>query len=204
MVITFADITERKSVNDALEAAKRKAETADAAKSRFLAAASHDLRQPLQTLALLQGLLARAVESEREQKLVARIGETLGAMTGMLNALLDINQIEAGAVRAEMALFPVNDLLVKLHDEFTYQAQAKNLDLRMVPCSLSICSDPRLLEQMLRNLLSNALEIHQTRQGAAGLPSPQGDVEHRGLGHRHRHSRRRNPGDFRRIPSGRQ
>jgi two-component system CheB/CheR fusion protein len=158
VVITFADVTDRKDASDALEAAKRKAETADAAKSRFLAAASHDLRQPLQTLALLQGLLARAVESQRDRKLVARIGETLGAMTGMLNALLDINQIEAGAVKAEMTLFPVNDLLVKLYDEFTYQAQAKNLSLRVVPCGLSICSDSRLLEQMVRNLLSNALK----------------------------------------------
>jgi two-component system CheB/CheR fusion protein len=163
VVITFADITDRKGVNDALEAARRKAENADAAKSRFLAAASHDLRQPLQTLALLQGLLKRAVESERERKLVARIGETLGAMTGMLNALLDINQIEAGAVRPEMELIPVNDLLVKLHDEFTYQAQAKSLDLRVVACGLTIRSDPRLLEQMVRNLLSNALKY--TRAG---------------------------------------
>ena len=158
VVITFVDITDHKGANDALEAAKRKAETADAAKSRFLAAASHDLRQPLQTLALLQGLLTRAVESERDRKLVARIGETLGAMTGMLNALLDINQIEAGAVRPEMALFPINDLLVKLHDEFIYQAQAKSLALGVVPSSLTICSDPRLLETMVRNLLSNALK----------------------------------------------
>ena len=158
VVITFADITERKSVNDALEAARKQAEMADAAKSRFLAAASHDLRQPLQTLALLQGLLARAVEGERERKMVARIGETLGAMTGMLNALLDINQIEAGVVRAEIELFPVNDLLVKLRDELAYQAHAKSLVLRMVPCSLSIYSDPRILEQMVRNLLANALK----------------------------------------------
>ncbi len=103
VVITFVDTTERKSVSDALEAAKLRAEVADKAKSRFLAAASHDLRQPLQTLALLQGLLDRSVSGDKERKYVARIGETLTAMTGMLNALLDINQIEAGAVRAEMA-----------------------------------------------------------------------------------------------------
>ena len=163
VVITFADITDRKGVSDALEEARRRAQTADVAKSRFLAAASHDLRQPLQTLALLQGLLTRAVESEREQKLVARIGETLGAMTGMLNALLDINQIEAGAVHAEVVRFPVNDLLMKLYDEFTYQAQAKSLAFRMVPCGLTISSDPRLLEQMIRNLVSNALKY--TRAG---------------------------------------
>ena len=158
VVITFSDITARKGARDALVTAKRQAESADLAKSRFLAAASHDLRQPLQTLALLQGMLLRAVESEREKKLVTRIGETLGAMTGMLNTLLDINQIEAGVVRPEIALFPVNDLLVKLHEEFTYQAQAKTLVLRTVPCSLTIFSDPRLLEQMIRNFVSNALK----------------------------------------------
>ncbi len=158
VVITFVDMTERKSVNDALEAAKHRAEAADKAKSRFLAAASHDLRQPLQTLALLQGLLERAVSGEKERKFVARIGETLTAMTGMLNALLDINQIEAGAVRAEMAPFPVQNLLTKLRDEFIYPAQEKHLDVRMVGCGLSIWSDPRLLEQILRNLLGNALK----------------------------------------------
>jgi two-component system CheB/CheR fusion protein len=174
VVVIFSDITDRKEAGDALEAAKRKAEDADAAKSRFLAAASHDLRQPLQTLALLQGLLKRAVEGERDRKLVSRIGETLGAMTGMLNALLDINQIEAGAVRPEVVLFPINDLLVKLHDEFTYQAQAKNLALRVVACSLSISSDPRLLEQMVRNLLSNALKYTRTGKVLLGCRRHQG------------------------------
>ena len=80
VVITFADITERRHVADELEAAKRKAELATVAKSRFLAAASHDLRQPLQSLALVQGLLAKSVEGEGAQQLVARLDETLGAM----------------------------------------------------------------------------------------------------------------------------
>jgi len=71
-----------------------------------LAAASHDLRQPLQTLALVQGLLARSVESEKARKLVGRLDETLGAMSGMLNALLDINQIETGTVRPEIIDLP--------------------------------------------------------------------------------------------------
>ena len=127
-------------------------------KSRFLAAASHDLRQPLQTLALVQGLLAKTVEGEKAQNLVARLDETLGAMSGMLNTLLDINQIEAGTVHAEVVEFPVNDLLERLSDEFAYRAQAKRLVLRVVPCSLVISSDPRLLEQMVRNLLSNAMK----------------------------------------------
>ena len=158
VVITFANITDRRHVAEALQAAKRQAELATAAKSRFLAAASHDLRQPLQTLTLLQGLLAKSVEGERAQKLLVRVDETLGAMTGMLNVLLDINQIEAGTVRAEIIRFPLNDLLIQMKDEFSYHAQARKLALHVIPCSLSIESDPRLLEQMIRNLLSNALK----------------------------------------------
>jgi two-component system CheB/CheR fusion protein len=163
VVITFSDITERRHVADELGIAKRQADLANAAKSRFLAAASHDLRQPLQTLALLQGLLARNVDSDKGKKLVARLDETLGAMSGMLNTLLDINQIEAGTVHAEMTDFPVAHLLDQLREEFTYHAQAKGLTLRVVTCGLTINSDPRLLEQMIRNLLSNALKY--TRRG---------------------------------------
>ena len=163
VVITFADITERRRTADELGEAKRQADVANAVKSRFLAAASHDLRQPLQTLALVQGLLAKTVDGEKAQNLVARLDATLGAMSGMLNTLLDINQIEAGTVHAEVVEFPINDLLERLRDEFAYHAQAKRLVLRVVPCSLVIRSDPRLLEQMIRNLLSNAMKY--TRRG---------------------------------------
>jgi two-component system CheB/CheR fusion protein len=175
VVITFADITERRHVADELGVAKRQADLANAAKSRFLAAASHDLRQPLQTLALVQGLLAKNVESEKAKQLVTRLDETLGAMSGMLNTLLDINQIEAGTVHAEIIDFPINGLLEQLRDEFTYHAQAKGLSLRVVPSGLSISSDPRLLEQMIRNLLSNALKY--TKHGRVLL----GCRRHKGM-----------------------
>ncbi len=158
VVITFADVTERKRTADALGAAKQQAELANVAKSRFLAAASHDLRQPLQTLALVQGLLSQTVQGEKAQQLVARFDATLGAITGMLNTLLDINQLEVGAVRPEISGFPVNVLLDRLADEFAYHAQTRGLALRAVPCSLMIQSDPRLLGQMLRNLLANAVK----------------------------------------------
>jgi len=158
VVITFNDSTERKRAAEELEAAKRRAELATMAKSRFLAAASHDLRQPLQTLSLLQGLLAQAVEGQKAKKLVDRLDRTLGAMSGMLNTLLDINQIEAGTVHADIVDFPINDLLDRLSDEFSYHAQAQGLALHVVRCGLMVRSDPRLLEQMLRNLLSNALK----------------------------------------------
>jgi two-component system CheB/CheR fusion protein len=76
----------------------------------------------------------------------------------MLNTLLDINQIDAGTVQADKTVFPINELLDRLRDEFTYHAQAQGLALRTVRCSLEIESEPRLLEQMIRNLLSNALK----------------------------------------------
>jgi two-component system CheB/CheR fusion protein len=163
VVITFADITERKQIAKALELAKLDAERANIAKSRFLAAASHDLRQPLQSLTLLQALLAQSVEGDKARKLVARLDQTLGAMTGMLNALLDINQIEAGVVEPKPAVFPVADIFDRLRDEFTYMAQTHNLSLHILPSPALVESDPGLLEQMIRNLLGNALKY--TKQG---------------------------------------
>ncbi len=158
VVITFTDVTRRRKAGAALEEAKAAAEAANLAKSRFLAAASHDLRQPLQTLALLQGLLVKTVTGDRAAGLVKRLDETLGSMSGMLDTLLDLNQIEAGVVQPELKNFRIGGLLDRLRDEFACHAQAKGLDLRSVPCSALIRTDPRLLEQMLRNLLTNALK----------------------------------------------
>jgi two-component system CheB/CheR fusion protein len=163
VVITFSDITERRQTADILAGAESQAQRANAAKSRFLAAASHDLRQPMQALALLQGLLAKAVQGERAQRLVGRLDDALNAMSGMLNTLLDINQIEAGTVHADIVSFPIDTLLTTIVQEYTDQAKAQNIELRCVKCSLTVKSDPSLLGQMLRNLLSNALKY--TKQG---------------------------------------
>jgi two-component system CheB/CheR fusion protein len=161
VVITFIDITESKTISKALEAAKQQAELANLAKSRFLAAASHDLRQPLQALALLQGLLSRIVQGDRAKHLVARLDETLGSMTGMLDTLLDINQIDAGTVTAEISSFKVSQLFDRLRDEFSLSAQAKGLELRVLESDLSLTTDVGLLEQMVRNFLSNAIKYAQ-------------------------------------------
>ena len=162
VVITFADITGRRHIADALKIAEHQAQLANLGKSRFLAAASHDLRQPLQTLVLLHEMLAKNVITEKAKKLVVRLDETVGAMTGMLNALLDINQIEAGTVVIEKTTFPIDELLRRMEGEFAFHAQAQGLTLHVVPCSLSINTDTRLLEQMIRNLLSNALKYTRT------------------------------------------
>ncbi len=163
VVITFTDVSERKAIRKALEEAKFEAEKANIAKSRFLAAASHDLRQPLQTLTLIQALLARSVKEDKPAKYIVRLGETLGAMSGMLNTLLDINQIEAGVVQPAISTFAISEVLERLRDEFAYPAEAKQLTLRVVSTKLIVHSDPRLLEQMIRNLLSNAFKY--TKRG---------------------------------------
>jgi signal transduction histidine kinase/ActR/RegA family two-component response regulator len=150
--------TERKQAETALGAAKADAEHANLGKSRFLAAASHDLRQPLQTISLMQGLLLTRVKDESTLELVGKLGDTVGAMSSMLNALLDINELEAGILLPEMVDFPIDELLDGLKAEFGYHAGAKGLDWRGVPCRMRVHSDRKLLEQMVRNLLSNAVK----------------------------------------------
>ncbi len=175
VVITFTDITEKKHSRAALEVAKREAEQANLAKSRFLAAASHDLRQPLQSLALLQGLLAAKIEDPAAKGLLGRLEQTLTTMSGMLNTMLDINQIEAGVVTADPVDFVIGDLIDRVRSEFVEQAHAQKLELRSVRSNRVIHSDPVMIEQMLRNLISNALKY--TKRGKILLGCRQfGDV----------------------------
>ncbi|MHB1204986.1 MAG: response regulator, partial [Rhodospirillaceae bacterium] len=163
ILLAIDDITERKLVSEALEVAKLKAEKANLGKSRFLAAASHDLRQPLQTLSLLHGVLARKISDPDALGLIGKLNETLGAMAGMLDTLLDINQLEAGTVQPEVDDFAIGTVLDHLKTEFGYLARSKGLTLRAVGSSLFVRSDSLLLAQMIRNLLSNAIKY--TKRG---------------------------------------
>ncbi len=158
ILLSFDDITERRRAAEALGAAKREAEQANLGKSRFLAAASHDLRQPLQTLSFLQGIMAKKVTDKTVLGLVDRLAETVSAMSGMLDTLLDINQLEAGVVRREIIDFPINAVLDELSSQFAYHETVDRLDLHVVRSSLTVRSDPRLLAQMIRNLVSNAVK----------------------------------------------
>lgn len=158
VVITFVDITERRRTAAALDQARRAAEQSNRGKSRFLAVASHDLRQPLQSLALIQDMLRRGVDDPKAQELIGRFGLLLDAMSGMLNSLLDINQIESGVLEVSTAAFPAADLFDRLRAEFQPLAKAQTLELRVIPSSAILFSDPRLIEVMLRNLLANAVK----------------------------------------------
>ena len=133
ILLAIEDITERKQSTEALEAAKRQAEQANLGKSRFLAAASHDLRQPLQTISLLHEILAKKLKDETTLRLVGRLDETVSTMSSMLDTLLDINQLEAGTVSRELVDFPINAVLEQLRTQFSFHAAARGLGWRVVP-----------------------------------------------------------------------
>ncbi|WP_439596811.1 response regulator [Falsiroseomonas sp.] len=162
-LLAIEDLTEQTRLAGRLELAKAVAERADRDKSRFLAAASHDLRQPLQSMSMLHGLLAAKATDAGMLRLIGRLDETIDAMSGILDALLDINRMEVGRVHADIAPVPLGALFASLEREFADSARAAGLAWRMVPSDAVVLSDARLLRQVLRNLLSNALKY--TRQG---------------------------------------
>ena len=163
-------IAARETAERAREVADHAREVADRAnqgKSRFLATASHDLRQPLQTLALLNGSLRRMVEDTDAREALAQQELAIGAMSRLLNALLDISKLESGAIQPEQADFKVAALFDELRNEFAGIAARKGLELQIKPSVECAHSDPSLVEQILRNLLSNAIKY--TRQGRVQL-----------------------------------
>jgi signal transduction histidine kinase/CheY-like chemotaxis protein len=135
----------------------RQLELANLAKTRFLAAASHDLRQPLHALGLLVAQLNADTNRADRRRIVARVGAAVSAMNDLFNALLDISKLDAGAVAAEVTSFPIDPLLRKIEGMFAADARAKSLRLRVLPCSAWVRSDRVLLERILLNLVSNAV-----------------------------------------------
>ena len=161
------DVTDRKEIERALITARDQAERANRAKSTFLAAASHDLRQPLQTLKLLNAVLTKAVSDNRAAKAVNSQGETLGAMTDLLNALLDISKLESGAIKPDIADCGIQAIFDRLRAQFALQAEAKGLKLLVDDCEDVVRTDPSLLEQIIQNLIANA--IRYTKKGLVQL-----------------------------------
>lgn len=133
------------------------AETANRDKSRFLASASHDLRQPLQALVLFSESLQDLAKDKDTQHLATQIDKSVGALVDMFEELLDISKFDAGVVQAVKGHFKVQDVFGRLQAEFTPMALAKGLALSVQKTALTVYSDPHLLERMLRNLISNAI-----------------------------------------------
>lgn len=142
---------------------KEIAEQASLAKSTFLAAASHDLRQPVHALGLFVGALRGVNMPGEGQVLLEQIEASVQAMGGLFNALLDISQLDAGIVEVTQRNFAVGPLLDRVCREHASEAKVKGLGLAAKACSLIVYSDPVLLERILRNLVSNA--VRYTDQG---------------------------------------
>ncbi|HMK87610.1 MAG TPA: ATP-binding protein [Steroidobacteraceae bacterium] len=175
------DVTDRKRVEaelilareaaegerESADAARAEADRANLAKSRFLATASHDLRQPIQTIALLTGTLRRIVSGHVALDAVQQQDQAIASMSRLLNALLDISKLESGAIKPEPSEFQIASLFEQLRLEFANIAASKGLRLDVERCADAAYSDPSLVEQILRNLVSNAIKY--TREGSVRL-----------------------------------
>jgi CheY-like chemotaxis protein/two-component sensor histidine kinase len=145
-------------LNSELALAKSTAEDANISKTRFLAAASHDILQPLNAARLYVTSLVERQNGGEDSRLVENIDESLEAIEEILGALLDISRLDAGAMTSAVTSFKMSDLMRSLEIEFAPIARAKGLKLTFVPCSLPVQSDRLLLRRLLQNLISNAIK----------------------------------------------
>src|SRR5437016_8058843 len=145
-------------LNTELAQAKSTAEDANISKTRFLAAASHDILQPLNAARLYVTSLVERQSGGEDSRLVENIDDSLEAIEEILGALLDISRLDAGAMTTSITSFKIGDLMRSLEIEVAPIARAKGLELTFVSCSLPVESDRSLLRRLLQNFISNAIK----------------------------------------------
>src|SRR5436305_13657224 len=143
-------------LNAALERARAEADDANVSKTRFVAAASHDILQPLNAARLYVTSLIERHGAGHDAALIGNIDASLEAVEEIFTALLDISRLDTGAMRPELADFRIDELLLRLEVEFAPLAREKRLDLVFVPCSATAHSDRALLLRLLENLVPHA------------------------------------------------
>lgn len=165
---SFESRQQQIQLNQRLQLALDSAESANRAKTRFLASASHDLRQPLQSLSMFAASLARRPLDERSSQIVHYIHEAVQMLNTELDALLDISKLDADIIRPNLEIFSLTSLLNRLHTSYQPLATDKGLYLRLdCPADLYLKSDRQLFERIVRNLLDNAIKY--TLQGQIEL-----------------------------------
>ena len=150
--------------SEGLQNAKIDAERANKAKSLFLASASHDLRQPLNAMQMYIAALQSKVKDKEIMRIIEDINSVSISTARLLNALLDVSELEVGAIKPRFESFSVNNMLISIFQSFLPLAKDKGLNFRVVPSSLYVRSDPALLERILGNFMSNA--IRYTNKGS--------------------------------------
>ena len=169
---------------------KEIAEHANVAKSMFLAAASHDLRQPVHALGLYVGALRGQPMTGDGESLVDRIESSIRAMDQLFSALLDLSQLDAGIVEVSRRPFAARSFLERVCRDYVAPARAKGLALDVVASGALIDTDPVLMERILRNLISNAVRYTDRGRILVGCRKRGARLRAAGLGHRARHRRR--------------
>ena len=145
-------------VNEALAVAKRKADEANLDKTRFLAAASHDVLQPLNAARLYATSLVERQMANPDAKIARNIDASLEAVEEILNVLIEISRLDTGTLEPDITVFALRDVFERLEVEFSPLAREKGLELRIVPTRAWVSSDRRLLRRVLQNLVSNAIK----------------------------------------------
>lgn len=136
---------------------KEDAERANFEKTRFLAAASHDLRQPMHAMGLFMGELSNRIDTPEQRKIVEKVEESVEAMSGLLDSLLDISKLDAGVIVPQVQEFAIDVLLHRLAQDFSSIALKRSITFRVHSVEATVVSDPILLERILSNLISNAI-----------------------------------------------
>jgi len=159
----MTELEEREIIEKKLNIAKKQAEEANKSKTQFLATASHDLRQPLNAARLFTGSLASSDMSAENARYVDRIGNSLDALNDLLGVLLNISQLDSGGIIPSFCHFNIQELLNRIIPDYVQLGQERGLRVRLVSTTHAVYSDPRLLETILRNFLSNA--VRYTKEG---------------------------------------
>ena len=157
LVRIFRLVEDGERLTDGLQREHDRAQAALAAKTRFLASASHDLRQPVTAIGLLVGMVAEGVKDERQKAMLARVTESVGALEDLLRSLLDLSRLDSGTVTPARKPVALASLYASVRLSVQPVADAKGLRLQFRGDALSVRSDPVLLQQMLLNLVDNAL-----------------------------------------------
>lgn len=151
------EVEERRTIQERLLETKKEAERANLSKTKFLAAISHDLLQPLNAAQLYLGSLLSHRMSPSARKLVTSLAHSLADVESLITTLVDISKLDAGVVRADKQSFPISDLLDNIADDFSHAAENGRVEVRYVHSSANVFTDSQLLARIVRNLMTNAL-----------------------------------------------
>lgn len=167
---------ELEKLNKQLVSATQRSERESQSKSRFLAAVSHDLMQPLNAARLFASSLAEVARDDEVKRLSHHIESALSAAEDLIGDLLDISRLESGKLEIHPQSFAIKDVLANLNAEFSALARQQGVDFCMVPSSLYVRSDPKLLRRVVQNFLTNAFRYNPKGKVLLGVRRINGKV----------------------------